>query len=135
MPAETNESAQTAGQQTARALAAARAAQAPLATAAKVEGPKAVATSGAADPAANSIQKARAERDHAAGYDALVEEVEELEASEATGTVREGIVRLRNKIEMPPLKEGFSNDANSAVARKANVDAVRAVAQALAEEV
>jgi hypothetical protein len=85
----------------------------------------------------NSIQKAREDRDEAVGYDDLVAEVEAIEAAvdgSTTAEVKEKVVALRNKIERPPLNEDFSNNINSIPVRKAQVDAVRAVAQALAAE-
>lgn len=83
----------------------------------------------------NSIEKAREDRDAAVGYDELVAEVEAIEAAVDGSTkaeVKEEVVALRNKIERPPLNEDFSNNINSIPVRKAQVDAVRAVAQALA---
>jgi hypothetical protein len=86
----------------------------------------------------NSIDGARdAERD-ASGYTDLVAEVEAIEASvdgSTPGLVKQEVVALRHKIEMPPLKQDGNNDINSPVVRKANVDRVRAVAQALAPKV
>jgi hypothetical protein len=86
----------------------------------------------------NSIGGARAAQDEASGYAELVEEVEAIEAAvdgETTTTVKAKVVALRNQIERPPLKQDGDNEINSAEKRKADVDAVRAVAQALAEEV
>lgn len=86
----------------------------------------------------NSIEEARADRDEATGFADLVAEVEAIEAAVDGGTtapVKAEVVALRNKIERPPLREDFSNDANSVEIQKANVDAVRAVAQALAPKV
>jgi hypothetical protein len=86
----------------------------------------------------NSIQGAREARDAATGYTVLRAEVVAIEASVDGGTtaaVREEVVALRNKVERPPLNEDFSNDTNSLVIKKAQVDAVRAIAQALALKV
>lgn len=86
----------------------------------------------------NSIEKAREDRDAAVGYDELVAEVEAIEAAVDGSTptpVKAEVVALRNKIERPPLNEDFSNNINSIPVRKAQVDAVRAVAQALAPKV
>lgn len=91
-----------------------------------------------ANPGANSIQKAREDRDAATGYDDLLAEVEAIEAQVDGSTpdkVRSEVVALRNKVERPPLREDFSSSANSIVVRKQNVDNVRAVAQALAAKV
>lgn len=86
----------------------------------------------------NSIEKAREDRDDATGYADLVAEVEAIEAAVDGSTpaaVKSEVVALRNKVERPPLKEDFSNNINSLPVRKAQVDAVRAVAQALAPKV
>jgi hypothetical protein len=86
----------------------------------------------------NSIATARLEADEASGYVDLVEEVEAVEFAvdgETPAAVKAEVVALRNRIERPPLKQDASNDVNSAQVRKANVDRVRAVAQALAPKV
>lgn len=86
----------------------------------------------------NSIEGARAERDADSGYADLVAEVAALEAAVSDDTpapVRERIVALRNKVERPPLNQDGNNDHNSPVVARENVDRVRAVARALADEV
>ena len=85
-----------------------------------------------------SIAEARAERDAATGYTTLLAEVKAIEAAvsgSTTPAVKSEVTALGNKVRRPPLREDFSNDVNSLPVRKAQVDAVRAVAQALAPKV
>lgn len=86
----------------------------------------------------NSIQTAREDADEASGYADLVAEVEAIEADvdgSTTAPIKAQVVALRNKVERPPLKQDGNNDVNAPTVRKAQVDAVRAVAQALAPKV
>ncbi|HYQ79733.1 MAG TPA: hypothetical protein VEP91_11560 [Solirubrobacterales bacterium] len=103
------------------------------------EGPKAAETNGVQSPGAGSLQAAREDRDAATGYADLRAEVEALEAAVDADTgedVKGEIVALRNKIERPPLLEGFSsNSTNSVEVQRENVERVRAVARDLAERV
>jgi len=103
------------------------------------EGPKAAETNGVQNPGDGSIQAAREERDRLTGYADLRAEVEALEAAvdgDTGGDVQGEIVALRNKIERPPLLEGFSNNStNSVELQRENVERVRAIARDLAERV
>ncbi|HEX3733784.1 MAG TPA: hypothetical protein VHU86_01395 [Solirubrobacterales bacterium] len=86
----------------------------------------------------SSINGAREDQRDASGYTDLVAEVEAIETAvdgSTTASVKAEVVALRNKVERPPLKADGDNEINSASKRKADVEAVQAVAQDLAERV